>query len=87
MSGSDDSLVTIYRAGDVAVADYLAQVLKERGIASWQQAAGMDGLPPAFVGTVGYRIMVTRGDAEAHAEEIAAAIREVEADLGIGRSE
>jgi len=47
----------------------------------------MDGLPRAYFGPVGYRIMVARVEVEARAEANAAAIHEVEEDLRLGPSQ
>jgi hypothetical protein len=78
-----ENLVEIYRAGDVASAAFLQHLLEERGVPVYQMAAGMDGIPAAQVGIFGFRILVRHGDVEAHAEEIAAALREYETSMGI----
>ena len=80
---TDDALVEIYRAGDIAAASLLTHLLEEQGVPVLSMDSGMDGIPRFLVGTISYRIMVRRSDAQGHAEEIAAAIREFEATMGL----
>jgi hypothetical protein len=81
----DESLVEIYRAGDMVAAAFLTNLLQERGLPVLSLEAGLDGLPRVYFGTLGYRIMMRRDDAEAHADEIAAAIKELEETLDLPR--
>jgi hypothetical protein len=82
MSDSEDGLVSIYRAPDMAAAAFLVQLLAERDISVFEQAVSIGPLPVAQYGTWGYRLMVRREDLESHGEEITAAIREFEQTLG-----
>jgi hypothetical protein len=78
----DESLVEIYRAGDMASAAFLQHLLEERGLPVVQREAGMDGFMASHMGHLTYRIMLARSDVEAHLEAIAEAIREYEDQMG-----
>lgn len=80
---TDDTLVEIYRAGDLGAASLLTHLLEEREIPAVSFDSGVDGIPRIQMGTVSHRIMVLRKDAVAHAREIDEAIRELEGRLGL----
>jgi hypothetical protein len=77
-----DSLVSVYRAPDMAAAAFLVSLLEGSGIPVWQQDVGIGALPRARYGTWGYRIMVRREDCDHRAEDITAAVREFEKTMG-----
>jgi hypothetical protein len=78
----DDSLVSVYRAPDMAAAAFLAHLLEELGLPVFQQEVSIGALPRAKYGIWGYQVMVTRDDLETHGEEILAAVREFEKTMG-----
>lgn len=80
----DRELVCVYRAGDMAAAAFLTQLLEEAGIRTFSLEAGLDGFPRIYFGTQGYRLMISGNDAEARAEEIANIIRQFEQTMGYG---
>ena len=75
-----DGLITIYATGDPSLAAWLVDLLAEQGIPAHRWQGGVSGIPAASMGIVETQVMVLRSEAEAHREEIQAALAEVEAD-------
>lgn len=79
---SDDGLVSVYRAPDMAAAALLVSLLEERGIPVFQQEVSLTALPTAKYGVWGYRVMITREDLTTRHDEVLAAVREFERTRG-----
>ena len=82
MSTSDDSLVSVYRAPDMAAAAFLSELLEERGIPVFENEVSLTSLPTSQYGVWGYAVMVRREDLDHREADILAAVREFEKTMG-----